>query len=56
MGDQTPMQDTAPTDERKIAFETDPLTPFAIDFAPLFGLTSDSMSRNVYLIFGWEFQ
>jgi hypothetical protein len=32
-----------------------PLTQMHVDFAPLFGITSDSMQRNVYLIFGWEF-
>jgi hypothetical protein len=32
-----------------------PLTQMHVDFAPLFGFTGDSMMRNVYLIFGWEF-
>jgi hypothetical protein len=32
-----------------------PLTQMHVDFAPLLGITGDSMSRNVYLIFGWEF-
>jgi hypothetical protein len=32
-----------------------PLTQMHVDFAPLFGITRDSMQRNVYLIFGWEF-
>ena len=32
-----------------------PLAQMHIDFAPLFGFTDDSMSRNSYVIFGWEF-
>lgn len=32
-----------------------PLPQMHIDFAPLFGTTSDSMKVNSYVIFGWEF-
>jgi hypothetical protein len=37
------------------SFQWRPVAQMHIDFAPLFGLTSDSLRSDVYLIFGYEF-
>jgi hypothetical protein len=37
------------------SFQWRPIPQMHFDFAPLFGLTSDSLRSDVYLIFGYEF-
>jgi hypothetical protein len=37
------------------SFQWRPMPQMHFDFAPLFGLTSDSLRSDVYLIFGYEF-
>lgn len=37
------------------SFQWRPIPQMHIDFAPLFGLTSDSLRSDIYLIFGYEF-
>ena len=37
------------------SFQFRPLPPMHIDFAPLFGVTSDAPRAKVYVVLGWEF-